>query len=570
MAKEYLTENAVFTCSLGLGPVIITCSEPANTKVYYKGKKLLTNAAILKSKAGICQPLTQAAQRVPQPCQCQLSVWRSFSDKEFACASFLLNKSSYNQCFRGGATGKITVRTTGVAGHVIKAEVHSTTLIPKATVQSLALFTEKQNAKETDNAASRNLKNENKTKRVVASEKPDFSNRLCPGCEKYQSCSYYNADTTIDNDSAKLRANYELLPECERDLNYELMVKPYGEVGLNPWFYAAHHIISGNQVLKDEEFIELVRMANSLWDVNDPASKIYDINNAQNCIFLVSKDNEYGEQNRTGKTVSAYDAMSESGVQWHLGGHSYQFDKDEVDFLVKRVKFLTHRSEAVELKNYATLLKEELRKVKASMFSNKVCRDTDSQKRAFVKRMNHISLNVKSKLMAFQEKPHHSFPYYVSKVAYQFAFGLPRTAKIVLVYKAGNKIVLEKYRVTRFNDTITEGWKTLDFKTIKPSVGSNPSFFELKTNEDKAGIIQFCENIEFFILDDGLKKEILPFHIELGFALEPENWEKTGKRIEWLEDHSTEILVWLRDCQNSYQYTAPLKKIRERLKECNL
>ena len=570
MAKDYLTEKAVFTCSLGLGPVIIKCREPVNSKAFYNGKKLLTKAAVLKSKVGICQPLTQAAQGVPQPCQCQLSVWNSFSDKEFACASFLLHKSSYNQCFKGGAPGKITVRTTGVAGHIIKAGVLATSRIPKATVKSIVLFAQKKTANDLDNAVSHNSKSEHESNPVFPSEKPDFSNRLCPGCKKYKTCSYYNADTNIDNDSAKLRANYELLPDIEKDVYYERIVKQYGAAGLAPWSYAAHHIISGNQVLKDEEFIELVRMANSLWDTSNPESKIYDINNAKNCAFLISKDYEYGEKNQNRKTVSAYDAMSESGIQWHLGGHSYQFDRDEVDFLRGRVQFLTHQSTAVDLKNYAELLKEELRKIKTSMFANKVCRDTVAQKRAFVLRMNNVSRNVKNKLSAFQEKPHHSFPYYVSKVAYQFAFGLPRTAKIIFVYRVGNKVGLEKFRVTRFNDTITISGKILDFKPIIPITESNPSLFEIQTGEEKAKLIRFCENIEFFVLDKGINKDILPFHIEKRFVFESKNEERRHKTVEWLEDHDTEILVWLKSCQNFYQYTAPLKRIKERLKECNL
>ena len=98
---DYLTENAIFSCSMSPA-VVIKCKEGSNKKVKYKGTVLLTRNAKISSKAGICPILTAQAQGVPQPCRCSLSVWTNFSMNTKAQGIAFLTDSSRNTCMYGG------------------------------------------------------------------------------------------------------------------------------------------------------------------------------------------------------------------------------------------------------------------------------------------------------------------------------------------------------------------------------------------------------------------------------------------------------------------------------------
>ena len=178
-----------------------------------------------------------------------------------------------------------------------------------------------------------------------------------------------------------------------------------------------------------------------------------------------------------------------------------------------------------------------------------------------ITRLNNLSKKIKLQLDAFKEKPQKSFPYYVSKEAYLFAFNLPRTAKIILIRRAGQIFLFEKFRAERFGEVLTSGeGKTLIFNS------KEEKNFPLDTRENKIACIEFCDNVEYFILAEGVTFADIKFL--------PCN-EKFVKSIvgavddgtKFLQQHDTEILSWLKNMQGEYHYTAITKKINDRVEK---
>ena len=347
------------------------------------------------------------------------------------------------------------------------------------------------------------------------------------------------------------------------DRHYYKMWDEYEE---SMWGYQSHHVICGNQVFA--KYSRVVKLALFCG---------YDINNALNCIRLVSSSNDYGQQ-PGGKRASAYDAMSLSKIQWHLGGHSYNFTQQEIELIRKRVKlYIKHDADELykdsgavsrgDIKTYQDLLEVEMRKLESHLSRKIVCRNTAMQKNAFLKRMNNLSKKIKDKLGAFCEKPHHSFPYYVSKMAFLYAFALPRTGKIALLRRDGNQVVIEKFRVERFEDTMTaKDGKKITFKQIQDVNGANPKSFTLGQQEMKLECINFCDNIKNFVLTENVEAD------EIAFLAQPVRsnvyhiQEKCTDSFRFLQEHQTELLVWLQENMDDYVYEAPIKVIRDRRK----
>lgn len=565
---DYLTENAVFTCNQG---GIIHCEDGGNNSVTYNGATLLTTGATVKSKMGICQILTALAQGTPQPCKCQLTTWipGSFSPAKISKGNPLLTDKAKNICSYGGS---ISVQTSG---HINKVTTGTAPVAMNLAAAELVKPV-KRDEKIQSNSPEKNIGGEKfstsagiltTTKKVQqrsenSQTKKSIENSqerklLCPfdkKSERCKTCAYPKAATTIDNDATKLFDNYKQYTSdpANRDATDEHYYKIFDAYGKSRWSYQSHHIICGNQVFAPHA--ELVRLANFYG---------YDINNALNCIRLVSREDDYGAK-PGGKSASAYDIMSLSKIQWHLGGHSYKFSTNEAELIKKRIRYF-RKTSGDQLLNYAELLSAELSKIESALMSRRVCRNTDRQKKIFIERMNNLSRKVKAALGSFAEKPQSSFPYYVSKEAYTFAFALPQTAKIILVSRADDgKFLFEKFRAERFNETIqSEDGRKLLFKPINEKFLRNPKKFSLDTRRNKIECATFCENIEYFIFADGVNFADIPFLADEKFSKSLSGNVIDGTKF--LEENETEILIWLRDLQDDYQYTAPKKKIKERL-----
>ncbi len=564
---DFLTENAQFTCTQG---GFITCKDSGNSSVKYNGATLLTAGATVKTKAGICATLTAMAQGTPQICKCQLTAWAPAEIMKNSGGAPLLTDSTKNTCIYGGI---ISAQMSGVLGKV------ATGFTPAAMTMGAASLVNVEKVPENISAANKNIspkiensadskqnnpasnakiENPKKTDAPKLLSKPS-KNLFCPydeNNEKCKNCTYPRTPATIDNNSAILRKNYlaYIADANNRDSvdNYFLTVQ-------DKFNYQAHHLISGNQIfapmkkrsdgVKINRRAKLVRLANFCG---------YDINNAQNCIMLVA--NSSNTDKIINKSVSAYDTMSLSKIQWHVGGHSYKFSAEELQNIKTQINFYTKKISAAPPQNYVQLVSAELDKIETALASAPICRNTTQAKQGLITRLNNLSKKIKLQLGAFKEKPQKSFPYYVSKEAYLFAFNLPRTAKIILIRRAGQIFLFEKFRAERFGEVLTSGeGKTLIFNS------KEEKNFPLDTRENKIACIEFCDNVEYFILAEGVN------FADIEFLPRGENFTKkidgaVDTAAKFLQAHDTEILIWLRDMQGEYQYTAIKRRIDERIK----
>ncbi len=561
---NFLTEKAVFICDKGS---VIRCEDSGNKSVTHGGAALLTTGATLKSKTGICQTLTAMAQGTPQPCKCRLSRWLAgFEPMKKSNGNSLLTDAAKNFCPVGG--GSISVKFSGHVEKVTTGNAPSAMKLAAALLVNVVARAEKISPAEKNSDGDKKIssaeknsdgdkkistadKISNDDKKISTNEKISAPEKIfCPrdkNSERCETCAYPQTSTTIKNDSTKLFANYtrHTSDPANLDNTDRHYLKIFSAYGKSRWSYQSHHIICGNQVFAKHK--ELVRAANFFG---------YDINNALNCIRLVAREDDYGSKGG-GLSASAYDAMSLSKIQWHVGGHSYKFSAQEVERIRARLRFF-RKSGAIQ--NYAELLNVELQKIETALMAHPVCRNDELQRKIFLARMNNLSRKVKDALGSFAEKPQNSFPYYVSKEAFTFAFGLPRAAKIILVRRADDgNFFFERFRAERFDETIrSESGRKLTFKS-----NHAPKKFSLDTRDDKVACVVFCENVENFIFAEGLDASIIPFPVDEKFSKHLRGDVSDGQKF--LSDNETEILIWLRDLQDDYQYTAPLKKIKERL-----
>ena len=166
---------------------------------------------------------------------------------------------------------------------------------------------------------------------------------------------------------------------------------------------AHHHIIPANQCFK--MFPEIVKLANFYK---------YSINKAENGICLPTMNWGYDKQPFDLRKEISFYAMKNLGKQWHKGGHKYSCKISvELDSILQK-PFLHYKNAIdIELSFFNMKLNEELR-----------CRTENYEQQAeeFAKIMDHICEKVAKKLRRFEDNPQKSYPYYVSKLAFYFAF----------------------------------------------------------------------------------------------------------------------------------------------------
>lgn len=239
---DYLTENAIFSCNMS-PTVIIKCKETSNKKVKYKGTALLTKSAKIDTKAGICSILTAQAQGTPQQCRCSLSTWGNYSMNTTAQGSAFLTKDSRNSCIYGGL---ISVKISGLFFQKVvngsKANISSVNwLKPFVEVSQKNSDTMPKSVKSVNINNSSSLKARDLSFQVINQEKTvntsDFKlntvqllankaeikskpqNLLCnmDKGERCKHCRYPSALVEVNNDSIKLRRNYENQSDDEKD-----------------------------------------------------------------------------------------------------------------------------------------------------------------------------------------------------------------------------------------------------------------------------------------------------------------------------------------------------------------
>lgn len=594
MSEKYLTDKAIFYCDKAQPPSRFVCSINDKTVQVRAAGTVLTTAASVRPGTG-----TMCACKPPNPppvCTCTLRGWQNTSRICKIDGKAILTEKSYNNCLIGGTIKVLTC----FSDKVVTGASHASTPKGGKTVShrsrhsGMGTFSQSAGvlggaaASETlsKGTASFDKGQEKADKQEKSTQKPDadddiLAEMLCSGeCSKEQreKCGYFldhrsrpDSQVSVDNKSQILAENYAAATkdESQRDDIDSLYYALRERYGTRYWSYAAHHIISGNQVFK--QLTELVRLADFLH---------YDINNAKNCIYLASKEEGYGAVRKDQRNISAYDVMSVSKLQWHVGGHQYSFSKDELPVLRQNIEKARHIPNA-EIRPYADLLQEEVADFTAQLRQEQRCwygEDAKEQLRKhFYQGMNGISQRIRQKLGAFQNRPSDSYPYYVSKEAYRYAFTLPKTGKLMIVRRnADDTLELRKYRISwplAGNKANQDG---LDRLSIKP-IGKDgtraefilqPLALTSSSRENQKDCILFCENIAHFLFVDTDFSLRLPFVPPFTRVVQAETFDEMALDEALLasERRQTMLRVWLRD-EHFPQYVAPIAMIHQRLEK---
>lgn len=394
----------------------------------------------------------------------------------------------------------------------------------------------------------------------------------------------------VANDSQTLRRNYDKArshhDQYDRYFDHLFGIYDSDEERKNAtgvkrgWSTVAHHIISGKQVL--EKFPRLVKLARFCgYDVDNDPSSTHGINHYPNCIMLVGSPKDYGkptdgsvpqerQEKDFAKSVDADEVMSESLVQWHVSNHQYRFSKGEKKklrrsqqeeqekqaagmvlqtnmqaVLGKRKDF---QGQAFTITCYAELMKAQLQKLEDEIKATPVCYKDEHARQDFICRMESISREVKRRLAAFREKPHRSYPYFVSLEAYLYAFAVPRTAHAVLVQRYRQGLRFSSWRITRYADTLRDNAKSLSFEAKDGTTDLHKLRYDGSSDKEVMDCLNtVCCSSRCFLLADGLVPADLPFlsdSVDNFFQL-PAKPERMSD-VDFLQMHDSSIAAWLR------------------------
>lgn len=432
-------------------------------------------------------------------------------------------------------------------------------------------------------------------RQAATEEKKVRSVFRCPRCGQKEGCPYRKAEDvtwesvpdtpgSVNNQSGPLLDNYEKYtgpgegpqyresdaPEAPY-LNQTTAHRAYveamaveqalkGESSDAPWAYASHHIISGNQAFARRP--KVVRMAHHAG---------YDINGARNCIRLLTNEESYGERplsmrasrfrsdegdvTQTSKMVSAREAMRRGKLQWHVGGHTYMgtlLRENDVDAIRARIEFYTKKKVTEPLRDYVALLKKDLGRIEEeiskALLQRRLC------PAEFVEQMDMLSAKIRGKLAAFREGYHKSYPWYVSREAFCFAFEVPPSFALIGVRRAQDGLLLERCRISRKqNGTVTvnpEGTRLV-----------RPAWEE--EAQDRA-CIGFCRNVRLFVFLGQCGQSSLPFETDQEHIRRISSGDTDFSRH--IEEKAEEYFLWAQKISGE-EDMAPKAMIDARLAE---
>lgn len=225
-------------------------------------------------------------------------------------------------------------------------------------------------------------------------------------CTKADECKYLSTSHCVKETNESKNAK-DLRNNLGKDM-FDLYAQECGDIATisyESYLYKVshHHIVPVNQCFKS--FAEIVKLANFYG---------YDINKAENGICLPTMNTGYNKQTLEERKKIAFNAMQTMGKQWHKGGHQYSCKiSAKIDGVLTR-PFL-HYKDAVdkELMSYSIKLTDEMK-----------CRTENFEKQSeeFTKIMDHICEKIAKKLRHFEDDARKSYPCYISKFAFYYAF----------------------------------------------------------------------------------------------------------------------------------------------------
>lgn len=623
----YLTDKAIFRCSSNPG-IMFSCSDKSQRKLAYNGQAVLTKNASLSSLTSppVPCPILTAMAQTPTFCKGKFSPWlpAGISFTVRAGSALLTSDASCNCLICPGQTIGLFKDFGNLPGFLYKGDTVQIT--PPQTLALLAavetpaipewkpfartgapLATAAPQGNERGLAAGTAKLGQDNVggNESEAEEDEDRLEYKCSTCAKKcdlketykgRTPDWDGAPLDLGNNPVSLRKNYKLYLGCQycaRDCaNAKHKTAPEGEPKIKAatkadlryckldktvFSFQAHHLISGNQVFQelpqgngsDYKYTNesILRMAH----VCD-----YDVNRAQNCIMLVSDqddDEDKGPElklkqdekvaKESKKALNAFEAMQEGKLQWHVGNHSYKFEAEALRQLKARIEFYTKKPVGKTIPVYAEELSNKLLKM-----DQRIKRQVNTHRqpicpRAFIEEMDKLSAKIREYLEAFENGYHLSYPYYVSKRAYNFAFQLPQTFTVMTIRRTGQGIEAKKFRISR-KVKQAAGEDNISVALLKPPAGFQYEDYTEKTFPEplnREEFIRFSGNLEYFIFFGQTGPATLPFSIA------PAQVSKVSSGNEnteaYVRNHAYELMVWI--MANPVKYKGISARVNERL-----
>lgn len=559
MSAKILTESCSFTCELNRS-LKISAKDAVNLKDYISHKKILTNTAICNVLTPLTCPLltAQSGGTVPQPCRLNPAIpviWKNVNKKIKINGRPVLTSDSTCTCIAGGRIipvnyeKLVSIKNTSVnfSGFNNTDTKNSEAIQDKTNIADTNTVCDSQDTGNvymendvcSDNKDIISVIEENNLHSFASNCRCDYEN-----CKERDTCEYFNTQIYVQNDSTALSNNFK----SERTAEWNEYILKHNEKNIEStegsWRIAAHHIISGNQVLlmKDSSgnvvYGDIVKLANYFK---------YNVNNSINCIMLPTNESNFGEKEPLGKIANAYEVMYLMGRQWHVGGHKYSLSKDTLnnlkDFYDKNPEQYPVPGNSAFFSNYQTAMKEEMDKLQAGIREQCWKKNYEHKREKFISKLNKVSKNVEEKLLAFKENPRKSFPFFVSKVAVEYAYNIPATSKIVVLYNDKSGISAKKYRVERYMKN--------ELRIIFNEKGV------MKISDD-ADFIRFCDNVMYFLIDSMISYNI-PFKPDETDDFAVKNIEVNENDIDaLLQRHCNEVMAFIQQNSKNFQ---PIAKI---------
>lgn len=486
MKQKFLNTRCNFYCSANVTTSIIA-QEPYNMFAKDACAPLLTTAAVCSPAIpAVCPLQPQQLPCWPQP----VGVWQGAAAKVRCRGRALLTTASSLQCMFGGI---IRVRSgsvhtiAGLGGAVrIQDIAEDQAFVPSARQPDVPEGSQCRTGQRRLDAELEGAAPQASSAADGGWGTPEFAAYACcrhKSCGKRGSCQYFMSkidQDTVNNDAAKLRKNFRMHRRDQWDAYVKRHRQMLAEAGVS-WGIAMHHIIPGKQVMLVQGKHDLKLKYGKLLKLMEYCS--FDVNYAGNGILLPTKENSFGPGERE-KRENAEAAMERMKRQWHVGGHKVSLNKSEMEHIAQycRQRGLPPPPPDFNF-NYVDLVGRELLAL-INFFPEDVCwAENRALCQKLLRGIQKISRKVEKYLLAFEEDPHLSAPYFVSKRALQYVYRIPAIVKVVVIYMADGRLWASKMEAAYG----PEHFSLRELKTVP--VG------EAKT------LIRFCENTMHFLID---------------------------------------------------------------------
>lgn len=565
MSIKVLNESCKFQCDMNPS-ILITAKDIRINKVQDSRRNVLTDTSrCIVNVPLMCPKLTvKSGGTTAIPCALIQMNWENTDSKVTINGHSILTSKSKVRCANGGVITPLL--SVGVTYRASVVGIVSNTVINEASDTEVGRDTvldHNTNDVQTHESDNRNadavkkndtIEQDNKETEPETDNAPFASYCRCDyaDCKDRENCDYYKSQIYVENNSGKLSDNFkkERAGEWSKYLSKHTDKISHSSDG-GGWRIAAHHMISGNQVLmmKDSNgnliYGDIVKLANFFG---------YDVNNALNCIMLPTNRSNFGQDEAIIKIANAYEVMFLMGRQWHVGGHEYTLSEDT---LSKLIEYYERNPEQYPspgnphfFNNYKTAVKEEMDKLLMGIRDQCWKKNYEHKRAKFIADINRVSKIIEDRLVAFEANPRKSFPFFVSKVSVEYAYNIPSTSKVIVIYRNGTELCACKYRIERYMKN--------DLEIFFNEKGSCPA-------DNGETFVKFCENVMYFFVENGAdfcfpftSDEYDPYVVRSIPAV-------TGDINSYLKEHANEFLAFIQ--QKPIQYIPAHGVVSHRLEK---